>query len=172
MAGDQAALSLPGAAGDGGNLITVHRMDGFDVIHVANSADYYIWPEKIIAHLLNPRYRDRIEIDLLGWILSLWLELHHVLAIHASAVVTRHGAIGFISGNRGGKSALAAAFVKGGYPLLTDDILAVGKGEGPGFFARPGYPQMRMWPDEAEYFMGSARVFLLSFRNIQNAAFP
>jgi len=153
-------LSRPGTDESGGKRITFHRMDGFDVVHVAGSADYYIWPEKIIAHILDPRYGERLEIDFLGWILSLWLELHHVLAVHASAVVTRHGAVGFISGNHGGKSALAAAFVRDGYPLLTDDILPVETGEGPVFSARPGYPQMRMWPDEAEYFMGSCTGLL------------
>jgi len=137
------------------NTFSLYRMNGFDVVHIACLVDFYIWPEKIIAHVLDTQYDYMVEIHLLGWILSIWLELHHVPAIHASAVVTKYGAIGFISSSKGGKSTLAAAFVKRGYPLLTDDILPVEKGEGYLFFGRPGYPQMRMWPDEAEYFLGN-----------------
>ena len=135
-------------------LMGIYRMKGFDLVHIPHSADFYIWPDKIVAHLLDPEYDYMVEIHLLGWILSIWLELHHVPAIHASAVVTKCGAIGFISNSKGGKSTLAAEFVKAGYPLLTDDILPVEKGEEPTFFGRPGYPQMRMWPDEAAYFLG------------------
>ncbi|MDD1778827.1 MAG: hypothetical protein LUQ65_11750 [Candidatus Helarchaeota archaeon] len=146
--------SIKSQTDDGENLIALYRMNGFDVVHIANSIDFYIWPEKIVAHLLNPQYKHMVEIHFLGWILSIWLELHKIPAIHASAVATKYGAIGFISSSKGGKSALAAVFVRKGYPLLTDDILPIEAGEGSTFFGRPGYPQMRMWPDEAEYFFG------------------
>jgi hypothetical protein len=146
--------SMQSQTDDGENHVALYRMNGFDVVHIANSVDFYVWPKKIVAHLLDPQYDPMVEIHFLGWILSIWLELHHIPAIHASAVVTKYGAIGFISSSKGGKSALAATFVKEGYPLLTDDILPIEEGEGPTFFGRPGYPQMRMWPDEAEYFFG------------------
>jgi hypothetical protein len=138
----------------GESRFSLYRMNGYDVVHIAGSIDYYIWPKKIVAHLLDPEYAFLVEIHLLGWILSIWLELHHIPTIHASAVVTKHGAIGFISTNKGGKSALAAAFVKEGYPLLTDDVLPLEEQKDAIFFGRPGYPQMRMWPDEAVYFLG------------------
>lgn len=139
---------------DGENLVALYRMNGFDVVHIGNSVDFYIWPEKIVAHLLESQFDEMVEIQFLGWILSIWLELHHVPAVHASAIVTKYGAVGFISSSKGGKSALAAAFVKVGFPLLTDDILPIEEREGPTYFGRPGYPQMRMWPDIAKYFLG------------------
>jgi hypothetical protein len=42
--------------------------------------------------------------------------------------------------------------MQAGYSLLTDDILPVEERDGT-FFGRPGYPQMRMWPDEAAHFL-------------------
>jgi hypothetical protein len=139
---------------DGVKDIALYRLDGFDLVHIADSVDFYIWPEKIIADLFDPKYEYLVEIHFLGWILSIWLELRRIPAIHASAIVTQHGAIGFSSSSKGGKSALAATFVKEGYPLLADDILPIEEAEGSTYFGRPGYPQMRMWPDEAEYFLG------------------
>lgn len=55
--------------------------------------------------------------------------------------------------NKGGKTTLAAALVRAGHALLTDDLLAV-EPASTGFRAQPGYPQMRMWPEGAEYFVG------------------
>jgi hypothetical protein len=43
--------------------------------------------------------------------------------------------------------------MQAGCPLLTDDILPVER-MGDVFVGRPGYPTMRMWPDEAEHFLG------------------
>ena len=94
-----------------------------------------------------------VEILLLGEIFSLWLELKGVRMIHASAAVVDNSAIGFLSTNNGGKSSLAGAFTQRGYPILTDDIVPVEERHGL-FIGRPGYPAMRMWPDQAEHFFG------------------
>lgn len=43
--------------------------------------------------------------------------------------------------------------MQAGYPLLTDDILPVVRQEET-FLGRPGYPNMRMWPEQSDYFLG------------------
>jgi hypothetical protein len=138
---------------DGESLISLYRLKECEIVHIARTANFFLTPEKIVAHLLDPSYEFLIEIHLLGEIFSIWLELHGIPAIHASSVVVDQGAIGFLSTNKGGKSALAATMMQIGYPLLTDDILPV-EYHDMKFFGRPGYPQMRMWPDQAEYFLG------------------
>ncbi len=115
--------------------------------------DYFIRSDTIVAHLRDVSYHYLVELWLFGRVFSVWLELRGVPTIHASSVVTNHGAISFLSTSGGGKSALAAALVKAGCPLLTDDILPVRREED-GFFGVPGYPSMRMWPDQAAYFLG------------------
>ncbi len=90
----------------------------------------------------------------LGDVLSYWLERQGIRALHAAAVVANGRAAAFLSSNYGGKSSLAAAMMQVGCPLLTDDILPVEETGGI-FIGRPGYPTMRMWPDEAAYFLGS-----------------
>lgn len=142
-----------GRTDNGEPLLSVYRMKGYDVVHFASLVNFYLWPEKIIAEVLDPSHDYIVEIRFLGEILSIWLELHGVPTIHASAVVVEDGAVGFMTTNKGGKSALAAAMMAEGCPLLTDDILPLEVCDGT-VIGRPGYPQMRMWPDEADFFTG------------------
>jgi hypothetical protein len=143
----------PGSSEDSESVISVHKLNDCCVVHFARIVDFYLWPDRIISHLLDPAFGYLVEIRLLGEIFSLWLELNDIPALHSSAVVVNGGAVAFLSTNHGGKSVLAATLMQEGYPLLTDDILPVGDCNGR-FCGRAGYPQMRMWPDEAEYFLG------------------
>jgi len=139
---------------DGESVSSIQIMDDCQVVHFAGSVDFYLYSDRIIAQVLNPAYRSMVEILLLGEIFSLWLELKGIRMIHASAAVVDDSAIAFLSTNMGGKSSLAAAFMQQGYPLLTDDIVPVENRQNL-FLAQPGYPAMRMWPDQANYFLGS-----------------
>ncbi|MEW6636303.1 MAG: hypothetical protein AB1425_05755 [Actinomycetota bacterium] len=148
-----AFASSPELDGAEESLVRVYRRDGCHVLCLTGVADYYLWPDRIACHLRDPAYGHLIEIHLLGIALSLWLELRGIPALHASAVVIEGRAVGFLATNKGGKSSLSAALMQAGYPLLTDDILPVEIERGaPG--GRPGYPQMRMWPDQALHFLG------------------
>jgi len=62
-------------------------------------------------------------------------------------------AVVFLSGNSGGKTSLAAALMRAGGRLLSDDVLPLEERCGT-LVGRPGYPQMRMWPAEATHFLG------------------
>ena len=135
------------------SLVRVYRREEYHVLRLAGVADYYLWPEGIACHLLDPAYAYLVEIHLLGIAFSLWLERRGVPALHASAVVVEDRVAGFLATNKGGKSSLSASLMQAGYPLLTDDILPV-EYTGGRLVGRPGYPQMRMWPDQARHFLG------------------
>src|SRR5207247_1442060 len=47
----------------------------------------------------------------------------------------------------------AAAFLRAGHDLLSDDLVPVRAAAG-GVEALPGYPRMRLWPEEAAHFAG------------------
>lgn len=130
-----------------------YRLADCDVVRFTRVADYYLWHRRIVCYLSNTDYRYLVEIHLLGPVLSLWLERQGIPMLHAAAVAMQGHAVGFLSTNSGGKSTLAAAMLQAGYPLLTDDILPVEHSSG-AFIARPGYPQMRLWPEEAQHFLG------------------
>jgi hypothetical protein len=138
---------------DGDSIFTISPMDDGFVIHRAKTVDFYLSSRTIIAHLLDPAYAFMVEIILLGEIFSLWLELRGTPMIHASATVVDNHAIAFLSTNKGGKSGLAAAFVQQGHEILTDDILPLENRDNM-IIGLPGYPAMRMWPDQAGHFLG------------------
>jgi hypothetical protein len=135
------------------SFLYVYRGGDFDVLRFSEVADFYVWPDQIVCHLVDPAYDFMVEIHLLGFVLSYWLERQGILALHAAAVVVEERGVAFLASNKGGKSSLAASLMQLGHPLLTDDILPV-EGSCQGFIGRPGYPQMRMWPDQAEHFVG------------------
>lgn len=135
------------------SLVHVFRQDDYYVLRLTGIADYYLWSDRIACHLLNESYAYLVEIHLLGAAFSLWLELRGIPALHAAAVAVGGRAVGFLATNKGGKSSLAATLMREGHPLLTDDILPV-EPRGEAFVARPGYPQMRMWPEQALHFVG------------------
>ncbi len=139
---------------DGESMFSVSVMDTFYLIHFAKTADFYLSSDTIIAHLLDPAYRYMVEILLVAEIFSLWLELQGIPNIHASAAVVDNNAIAFLSSSKGGKSGLAAAFAHQGHRILTDDILPV-EDRDDRFLARPGFPALRMWPDQAGHFFGT-----------------
>lgn len=138
---------------NGESVLSLYRMVDYDVLRFAGFADFYLWPGQIICHLRNPDSSDLVELNLLGPVLSLWLELRSVPALHTSAVMMDRHAVAFLSSSQGGKSTLAAMFVQAGYSLLTDDILPVERRRDV-LLGRPGYPTMRLWPDEALHFLG------------------
>jgi len=137
----------------GESVVYLHRLEDCDVLRFTNAADFYLWSDRILCHLLYPAFDYLVEIYLLGAVLSFWLERQGIPALHASAISIDGCAAVFLSRNKGGKSALAAVLMQAGYPLLTDDILPVEQCEQT-FLGRPGYPNMRMWPEQAQYFLG------------------
>ena len=138
---------------DGESIAYLYRLDDCDVLRFTRVADFYLWPDRIVCHLLDPAYASLVEIYFLGPVLSFFLERRGIPMLHASAAVVDGRAAAFLSSNHGGKSALAATLMQAGHRLLTDDILPIEQ-VGGRFLGRPGYPCMRMWPDEAQHFLG------------------
>ncbi len=68
------------------------------------------------------------------------------LILHASTVSIGTAAIGFLGKSGRGKSTLAAAFARAGYPFLSDDGLSL-ELVGGVYMAKPNRPNMRLWAD-------------------------
>ena len=143
----------PYLLGDGESISRLYCLEHFEALCFSGSTDFYLQQGTIVGHLLDPALDFLVEIRLLGPVLSYWLERQGIPTLHASAVAVDKRAIAFLSSHGGGKTGLAAAMMCAGFPLLTDDVLPIEESGGR-FLGRPGYPQMRMWADEAEYFLG------------------
>lgn len=116
--------------------------------------DFWIGQARVVAVPAPGADPELVELRLLGPVLAFCLELRGVVTLHASAVAVDGRAVAFLATHGGGKSSLAAASMRQGADLLTDDLLALDVEDG-AVRARPGYPQMRMWPAAAEHFTGA-----------------
>lgn len=155
---------------EGESEVLLYRSEGCLIVRFSGIADFYLWPDRILCHRRVAEYHRRfsedfsheqveryqhmlIEIYLLGYVLACWLEWRGTPALHASAVAVDGRAAAFLSNGGGGKSSNAVALMQAGYPLLTDDILPISCSEET-YLGSPGYPQMRMWPEQARHFLG------------------
>jgi hypothetical protein len=73
--------------------------------------------------------------------------------LHATAVLTEQGVVAFLGESGYGKSTLAALFVRGGFPLVTDDMLVL-TAERNGFLAHSGPPRIKLYRDIADRIFG------------------
>ena len=90
---------------------------------------------------------DSLRLFLLGSALGGLLQQRGMLTLHSSAVEVDGGCVGFLGRSGVGKSTLAAALLRRGYRLLTDDVCAVTLGPHATPLVHPGYPQTKLWAD-------------------------
>jgi hypothetical protein len=141
---------------DARNQLRLFQEGETEVLAFGDVSEFYVWPDRIVCHLLNPAHAHMVEIHLLGIVLSFWLERRGFAALHSSAVVVEGRAAVFMATNHGGKTSLAAALMQAGYAMLSDDILPL-RVNSSAVLASAGYPQMRMWPEQADHFLGHHR---------------
>ncbi len=115
---------------------------------------WFVTDHEIVFHLTHLEHNFQVEVILLGILLAYWLEQRGYTALHASAVAREGWAIAIMGPNGAGKTSLSLDLVDRGFHLMTDDLLAVsGQSQAP--TAHPGFPQVRLWPDEAAERFGS-----------------
>ncbi|MEA2639420.1 MAG: hypothetical protein QOF51_814 [Chloroflexota bacterium] len=75
--------------------------------------------------------------------------------LHGSAVVTPHGAVGFLGPSGQGKSTMAASFVRRGAALLADDMLVLETHQNT-VYGRPSESFIKLWEPGATHALGPA----------------
>lgn len=150
--GDPAfSLREPGGADPPRRLEFSRAADGSAAVRVTGFSEVVVGRDRIRYALAEPSLTLHMESFLLGYLLSLWLEMRGVLALHASGVAVGDAAVGFLAGKEGGKTSLAAALLESDGALLTDDLVAARRADG-AWRVAPAFPQMRMWPEVARRF--------------------
>jgi len=96
---------------------------------------------------------DTVEY-LLGPVIGFALRLRGVVCLHASAITVDDACFAFLAPAGYGKSTTAAACALLGFPILTDDVLALRERDGR-FLVLPGYPRVRLWPEAVGNLFGS-----------------
>ena len=160
------------AIADGESVLHLYHSDGVDFLRYPELVDFYLYPDQILVHPLASGKEALIEIYLLGMVFSLWMELRGIVAMHASSVNLGNRAVAFLGSNYGGKSSLAAALLQQGFAMLSDDVLALEQDASGVILARPAYPCMRLWPEEATYFLGDTRALTPVITGVRKLRVP
>lgn len=93
-------------------------------------------------------------VYLLGPVFAFALRLRGFTPLHASAAVIRGSAVAFAGPAGAGKSTIAGALAREGYPILGDDIAVLEQISGE-FCLRPAYPQVRLWSYSVSMLFGA-----------------
>jgi hypothetical protein len=91
---------------------------------------------------------------LLGPVMGFVLRLRGTVCLHASAVAIGDRAIALLGLPGSGKSTMAAAFARSGFPVLADDVVALSD-MGDRFLVQPAYPRVNLWPDSVRELFGA-----------------
>ena len=91
---------------------------------------------------------------LLGPVLGFVLRLRGVVPLHASCVAVDGRAIALLGAPGAGKSTTAAAFARLGYPIVSEDVVALSERDH-SFWVQPGYPRINLWPASVEALFGA-----------------
>ena len=128
IAGDRFLLRVPGVARF---LITAGR-------------DIQIEPE-------GDTPSHEIAIFVTGTVIGILLHMRGQIVLHASAVLIGDRAVLFCGASGAGKSTLAAAINKRGYPIISDDVCAIGFAEGGRPHVLPDGRNHKLWADAVEH---------------------
>lgn len=90
-----------------------------------------------------------LRLFLFGSVFGALLHQRGALVLHASAVATPSGAVLVAGPSGAGKSTLCAELRRRGFPVIADDICALGPNDAGAITVYPGYPRLKLWADAA-----------------------
>ena len=127
--------------------------DGGEYLRWDKLAEFHVSPAgmRITARSLNGHRNDPAHAFLLSQTLSFALLKRGIETLHATVIELAGEAVAFVGDCGHGKSTLAAAFLRSGARLLTDDLLVLELDHGiqPRVLAHPGFPRIKLFPDSA-----------------------
>jgi hypothetical protein len=132
--------------------VTAYQEPDHTVVRFRGADQFHIYGDRIECELLSSDYFYLVRIQLLGHIMSLWMELRGHPVLHASVVEMNGQGVAFLGGKTSGKTALAAAALRAGSPILSDDLAPLDISDDR-VVVRPTYPQLRLEPDAAAHFI-------------------
>ena len=124
--------------------------DGY-LLRMAEIADFAI-TDKCLQCFPSTENISSVETFLFQAAMSFWLETIGRPVLHASCIAAADRAGAFLAFSGRGKSTQAAAFLKDGYRLISDDSLPIEVSEEE-VLAWPCHPRIKMTPEQAKLFL-------------------
>lgn len=132
------------------NLVIDNRNVMFQI---ANTATYFVKDGKtIIVSPADGADERKVRLFILGTCMGIILMQRNILPLHGSAVSINGYVYAIVGESGAGKSTLASALIKKGYPLLSDDVIAVSLDEDNFPIVTPSYPQQKLWQESLDHF--------------------
>lgn len=118
------------------------------LLKVDQIANYYVTEGNQITIELMPDvdFAD-VRLFLLGSAFGALIHQRGLLPFHGSSVNINNSGVIFSGHSGAGKSTIAAALNKKGYPILSDDVSVISLMNNEIPFIVSGYPQMKLWAD-------------------------
>ncbi|QAY66755.1 aldolase [Paenibacillus protaetiae] len=115
----------------------------------------------------------KIRLFLLGTCIGILLMQRRIIPLHGSVVTINGKAYAVVGESGAGKSTLAAAFIARGYPLLTDDVIAVRMDAADDVpVVHPSYPQQKLWQASLDHFGREANGYSSIYQRANKFAIP
>ena len=129
--------------------------DGATYLRWAGLFEFLISPDgRRILYLAGKRATpESLNVYLLGQVLSFSLLAFGVESLHGTVVGVDGGAVAFLGDCGYGKSTLGAALLARGFPVLTDDLVALEEDKA-GWTVHPGIPRLKLFPSLAQKLLG------------------
>lgn len=129
---------------DGNRYFVVQK--NFVMFQVPDVAIYLIKNgEEIFVSPINGVEEEHMRLFILGTCMGSILLQRKILPLHGSAIAINDKAYAIVGNSGAGKSTLAAAFLKKGYYLISDDLIPVILSEDNFPSVISAYPQQKLW---------------------------
>jgi hypothetical protein len=128
--------------------------------------------QRIVVSPVSGADEKKVRLFILGTCMSIIMMQRGILPLHGSAVVINGWAYVFVGYSGAGKSTLSAALASRGYPLLTDDVVALTWDAGGRAIVSPGYPQQKLWQPSLDGFGMKQQDYATVHAEITKYAIP
>jgi hypothetical protein len=128
--------------------------------------------ERVIVSPIIGADEDKIRLYILGSCMGIILMQRNTLPLHGSAIAIGDKVYAFIGDSGAGKSTLASAFLKKGYKILSDDVIAVSLSENNEPIVYPAYPQQKLWENSLNKFGMDSNDYLPLFERETKFSVP
>jgi hypothetical protein len=128
--------------------------------------------KRIVVSPIPGADEKKVRLFILGTCMAVIMMQRGILPLHGSAVVIDGWAYAFVGHSGAGKSTLSAALASRGYPLLTDDVVALTWDAGGRAIVSPGYPQQKLWQPSLDGFGMKEQDYATVHAEITKYAIP
>jgi hypothetical protein len=144
---------------DAGNPAALIRRtsDGFFRLTYSDGSSFRVDPEGREVHACSdaPEKEQSTLAYLLGPVLGWVLRLRGITCLHASALEVGGRALLLVGSEGAGKSTTAAALLRRGHAVLSDDVAPLSESEDT-FWVSPGLPRLLLGAESARALWGDA----------------